>query len=149
MLEWQSSLAANLSQWTGTLNEGELIIAWVNIGALVEGQVKLFLSVYYKDYLANIDRAINEKDGEIVDPDGIALEKLRVFFKNTIWSDGEAWDSWILLVQQRRNAIHAFKARPIGTSEELHESLRTLRAYVLEMNSRLPYPDQIYVPSER
>jgi hypothetical protein len=76
--------------------------------------------------LANIDAVIKDKNGEIVDPDGIALEKLRVFFKKNIWSDGEAWDSWILLVQQRRNAIYAFKARPIGTSEELHESLRTL-----------------------
>ncbi|MGH8179066.1 MAG: hypothetical protein ACREV5_22630, partial [Steroidobacter sp.] len=120
-------MAASLSKWTGELNEGELILAWANIGALVEGQLKLFLSVYYKDYLANIHTVIKDKDGQVVDPDGVALEKLRVFFNKNIWPAGETWDSWILLVQRRRNAIHAFKAKPIGTSAELHESLRTLR----------------------
>ncbi len=149
MLEWQSSLAGSLSKWTGEMNDGELILAWVNVGALVEGQLKLFLSVHYKDYLGNIEAAFKDKNGAVVDPDGVTLDKLRVFFKKNIWSSTDTWDAWILLVQQRRNAVHAFKAKDIGTPDELHATLRTLRTFVLEMNRRLPYPDEVYEPRER
>lgn len=37
MLEWQSSLAEQLSAWRGCLSDGQLILAWANVGALVEG----------------------------------------------------------------------------------------------------------------
>lgn len=147
MLEWQASLADNLAKWTGDLNEGELILAWANLGALVEGQLKLFLSVYYMDYLSDA-AAIKDKHGTLVDPDGVTLEPLRVFFKKKIWKSTQSWDQWIGLVQQRRNAIHAFKAKTIGTSEEFHNALRTFRAFVQDINARLPYPDDCYVPQE-
>lgn len=149
MLEWQVSLASSLSKWTGPLDDGELILAWANVGAIVEGQLKLFLSVYYNDYLSNSEAAIKTKGGNVLDPDGVTLEPLRVFFKNNIWSSAEDWDEWILLVQTRRNAIHAFKSKTIGTTEELHAALRKLRLFVHVINNRLPYPDQVCIPQER
>lgn len=145
MLEWQSSLALTLGKWTGPLSDGELILAWANIGALLEGQLKLFLSAYYNDYLADAESI--KKKGIVQDPDGVTLEPLRIFFNKRIWSPEQAWNAWILQIQQRRNAIHAFKAKDIGTSEELHAALRTLLLFIREMNSMLPYPD-MYEPSE-
>lgn len=147
MLEWQSSLAEELSAWSGRLSDGQLILAWVNLGALVEGQMKLFLSVHYKDYLSDA-YAIKKKNGAIEDPDGVTLEPLILFFRKKIWSEEEDWEPWIRMVQQRRNAIHAFKARDIGTTEELHMALETLLEFVRSINERLPYPDQYYVPRE-
>ena len=44
MLEWQGSLAEQLSVWCGTLTDGQLILAWANLGALVEGQMKLLFT---------------------------------------------------------------------------------------------------------
>jgi len=149
MLEWQSSLADNLSKWIGPLSDGELILAWANIGALVEGQLKLFLSVYYKDYIDNDQETIKGKGGTTLDPDGVMLEQLRVFFRKNIWYPEEDWDAWILLVQQRRNAIHAFKAKTIGTSDEVHGALKKLLVFVRRINAQLPYPDDMYVPTER
>lgn len=150
MLEWQGSLAKSLDKWTGPLDDGELILAWSNVGAIVEGQLKLFLSVYYNDYLGGGGRVIKTTKGSIRGPDEMTLEPLRVFFKKNIWSVGvgEDWDAWIELVQFRRNAIHAFKSRTIGTPAELHASLRKLRKFVHFINDRLPYPDQVSVPQE-
>ncbi|UST92750.1 hypothetical protein [Pseudomonas siliginis] len=145
MLEWQSSLARSLSKWTGPLSDGELILAWANIGALVEGQLKLFLSAYYNDYVADAESI--KRNGIVQDPDGVSLEPLRVFFSKRIWSPEQTWDAWILQIQQRRNAIHAFKAKDIGTSDELHAALRTLLLFIRDMNSMLPYPE-MYEPSE-
>jgi hypothetical protein len=47
MLDWQSSLAESLETWLGREPDGALILAWVNLGSLVEGLLKLFLCVYY------------------------------------------------------------------------------------------------------
>lgn len=142
MLEWQSSLADCLQIWKRELSNGELILAWANIGSLVEGQLKLFLSVFYEDYAADVD-AIKSKQGDLMDPDGFSLDPLRVFFKKRIWGPTESWDDWILLIQQRRNAIHAYKLRDIGSTKELHLNLRRLLEFVRMINTRLPYPDEI------
>ncbi|MDO8812473.1 MAG: hypothetical protein Q7J38_10675 [Gallionella sp.] len=147
MLEWQSSLADCLQMWNRPLTDGELILAWANVGSLVEGQLKLFLSVYYNDYTADVD-AIKNKHGDLADPDAVNFERLRVFFKKKIWRPSEPWDEWIELIQHRRNAIHAYKFKAIGTAEELHSSLRHLLEFVRMMNNRLPYPDGIYAPRE-
>lgn len=146
MLEWQSSLAEQLAAWRGTLTEGQLILAWANIGALVEGQMKLLLSVYYQDYLS--DAYAIKKNGHTEAPDGVTLEPLILFFKRKIWSPEENWEPWVRMVQQRRNAIHAFKAKTIGTTDEFHTALGTLLEFVRFINGRLPYPDGYYAPRE-
>ena len=58
------------------------------------------------------------------------------------------WDNWICTIQQRRNAIHAFKYKDIGTKSELDEAIRQLLLFVKTINNRLPYPDEVYVPRE-
>lgn len=146
MLDWQASLAESLKLWNRPLSDGELILAWANVGALVEGQLKLFLSVHYNDYLNDGD-AIKKK-GSILDPDVIRLEDLRIFFSKKIWKPSEPWSDWVLFVQQRRNAIHAFKYKDIGTSAEFRDSLADLLRFIRSINNRLPYPDAIYVPRE-
>lgn len=67
MLEWQVSLSDCLEKWAGDLTQGERILAWANIGALVEGQLKLFLAVYYLDYIKDVDAIVDRKTGSIVD----------------------------------------------------------------------------------
>jgi hypothetical protein len=147
MLEWQSSLAASLCKWLDSNTDGDLILAWANLGALVEGQLKLFLSVYYNTYLIDA-HAIKDRKGKIKCPDESSLEYLRQFFKKRIWTIENNWNSYIEHIQERRNAIHAFKTRNIGTFCEWKEDVRTHLAFIRYMNSRLPYPDMEYEPRE-
>ncbi len=147
MLEWQASLAESLPRWLESSSEGDLILAWANIGALVEGQLKLFLSVWYHDYSTDAE-AIKDQCGRAKDPDGCGLEPLRQFFVKRIWIDGPNWNPYVGLIQQRRNAIHAFRARDIGTFSEWREELRRHLSFVRDINSRLPYPDSVFVPTE-
>jgi hypothetical protein len=148
-LEWQVSLSKSLKLWQGRLDpdakEGYLILAWVNLGALVEGTLKLFLSVYYEDYKKDIH--IIKKKSNVVDPDTFELEKLRLFFRDGIWLSGQMhWDDWIPTIQQRRNAIHAFKNRQIGTFDEFFGELEQYLTFLQEIKSQLPYPDEGYIP---
>jgi hypothetical protein len=142
MLDWQSSLACALKIWLARESDGELILAWVNLGSLVEGLLKLFLCVYYKDY-ARDDPALMRK-GQLQDPDGQELESLRIFFNKKVWTKREKsyWDPWILKIQQHRNAVHAYKKRNIGSFKEWHAALRVHLKLIRTLDSRLPYPEQ-------
>jgi hypothetical protein len=142
MLDWQSSLAVSLSRWLDATSDGDLILAWANLGALVEGQLKLFLCAYYLNYKSDVDAMY--KGGKLLDPDGCMLEQLRRFFEKRIWNTGTDWNPYVSMVQDRRNAIHAYRARNIGTFEEWREALRVHLSFVRDTGGGLPYPDEYF-----
>jgi hypothetical protein len=140
MLEWQTSLALSLKRWIRADSQGDLILAWANLGALVEGQLKLFLCVYYDDYARDVNAI--RKRGKLADPDGCELEPLRLFFVERIWDAGSGWNPYVHLVQQRRNAIHAYRRRDIGTFAEWKKTLPLHLSFVRDVGGGLPYPDE-------
>jgi hypothetical protein len=156
-LDWQASLSASLRLWirepADTLTPAELILGWANLGSLIEGTIKTLLSVWYETYKGDI---ANLKKANVYDhnkqtahsPDGLALEKLRIYCKaqGLLGADG---DALVELIQRRRNAIHAFKDRPIGDGLEFQGAVRGYLTLLRNVNGRLPYPDDIYTPRER
>lgn len=147
-LDWQVSLSRSLNRWISEPiaidDYGSLILAWVNLGSLVEGTLKLFLSVWYKQYQVDIEAIKNRE--KLVEPDVLKLESLRQFFKKRIW-DNE-WDDWVYNVQQKRNAIHAYKHRDLGNYNDLLRCIRKYLELLRFINGRLPYPDFVYAPNE-
>lgn len=140
MLRWQASLARTLFRWIDATSEGDLILAWANLGALVEGQLKLFLCVYYDDYTSYVEGIRNR--GQLIDPDICMLQGLRQFFVKHIWDVGTNWNPYVEMIQQRRNAIHAFQQRDIGTFQDWTEALRLHLSFVRYTGGGLPYPDE-------
>lgn len=140
-LDLQVSLSLCLKIWLieplPDDKNGRLILAWANLGSLVEGTMKLFLSVFYEGYKSDVE-AIKNK-GKLIDPDGLQLESMRQFFRKRIW--GEDWDEWIRHIQNKRNAIHAYKSRDIGTFEDFFADVRRYLKFLRYINDRLPYPD--------
>jgi hypothetical protein len=147
-LDWQVSLSACLKLWldksSSTDEAGRLILGWANLGSLIEGSLKLFLSVWYEHYRNDVEAIIRK--GRLQEPDGLQLEPLRQFFRKRIWDD--KWDQWVEHVQHRRNAIHAYKDRDIGTHEVFTADMRTYLQLLRYINFRLPYPEDMYVPRE-
>jgi len=156
-LDWQASLSGSLHLWirepANALSPAELILAWANLGSLIEGTIKTLLSVWYETYKSDID---NLKKANAYDkakktahaPDGLTLEKLRNYCKAQKLL-GHSGDKLVELVQQRRNAIHAFKDRPIGDGVEFQGAVRSYLDLLRAVNARLPYPDEMYEPRER
>ena len=155
-LDWQVSLSGSLRLWmrdpAEALSSAELILAWANIGSLIEGTIKLFLSVYYETFKADIDNlkkvnAYDKKKQEPLSPDGLTLEPLRQYCAlREILNKEEL--ALVQLVQQRRNAIHAFKDRPIGDEAEFEQAVRDYLQMLRNVIARLPYPGEEYVPVE-
>ena len=155
-LDWQVSLSGSLRLWIRDpgeeLTTAELILAWANLGSLIEGTIKLFLSVYYETYKADIDNlkkvnAYNKKKQKPLPPDGLTLEPLRQYCTlRAILGDDDL--ALVQVVQQRRNAIHAFKDRPIGNEAEFEQVVRNYLQMLRNVIALLPYPGDEYVPVE-
>jgi len=148
-LDWQVSLSNCLRIWVEEPSledgDGRLILGWANLGSLVEGTMKLFLSVWYATYKGDEDYVVMRR-GELQDPGRLQLDPMRQYFKKKIWDN--TWDKWVQRVQQRRNAIHAYKDRDIGTHSDLLAGIRKYLEFLRYINIRLPYPDEVYVPRE-
>lgn len=141
-LEWQSSLANSLVRWIDAESDGDLILAWANLGALVEGQLKLFLCVYYDDYQADVNAI--QKKGQLVDPDRCTLEQIRHFFVKRIWNAERNWNPYVQMVQSRRNTIHAYQPRELGTFSDWRDALALHLTFVRDTGGGLPYPDEYF-----
>lgn len=134
------------------LTPAELILAWANLGSLIESTIKLLLSAYHHDYVADIDNlkkanAFSKKKQAPLLPEGLRLEQLRSYCANRdLLTDDDM--ALVERVQQRRNAIHAFKDRPIGNGTEFQQSVRCYLQLLRDIIARLPYPGQEYVPVE-
>ncbi|WP_027182925.1 hypothetical protein [Desulfovibrio inopinatus] len=140
-LDRQVSLSKALHIWLEreSLSEGELILAWANLGALVEGTLKLFFSVYLNDYLQS-GRIETDKNGFPKLPDIVSLEYLKVLMdKETRFE--KHWSNFVGDVQKYRNAIHAYKDRELGDQGAFYSFVQKYYSFIKEVHSRLPYPD--------
>jgi hypothetical protein len=155
-LDRQVSLSRCLHFWYGSINieneDGALILAWANLGSLVEGTLQLFLSVYLLDYKNDVSSYIDNplpenkwlrefvsKKNEIILPPVLTLEKLKIFLvkKKILSSD---YHKLIEEIQLYRNSIHAYKQREIGDSKKFNQSVFDYLELIKEIDYSIPYP---------
>lgn len=131
------------------LSDGQLILAWTNLGSLIEGTLKLFLSVYSDDYKASVHACKERKGtkkGQIAEPGTLTIQPLRDFCNKTEqWGKHGTpdWDPFLESVQYRRNAIHGFNSRDVGDIQQLVDAIRNYLEFAHDIAGRLPYPDEI------
>ncbi|MBY5720588.1 hypothetical protein HFO33_29030 [Rhizobium leguminosarum] len=151
-LDWTPSLARSLHRWAEppALADGDLILAWANLGSILESSLRLFLGVYITDYQNSREdlEAINAieqrgaNQGQPYPPSSIQFEKIRQLLgRREIFPADDL--AFIGLVQARRNAIHAFNNREIGNASEFRSAAATYRGFIAELATRLPYPDDV------
>lgn len=149
-LDWLTSLSNSLYKWENEpiseSMEGDLILAWANLGTLVEGSMKFFLSVFYEDYKKDINRITKRK--REIDPDSAMFNELRLFFYNSVWEDNEKEikNNWLNEIQQYRNAIHAYKDRDIKDFSYFRIQVNNYLFFLIDLLSRVPYSDCQYRP---
>ncbi|MEA4948243.1 MAG: hypothetical protein VB068_01125 [Petrimonas sp.] len=138
MLEWQSELTKTLKIWIDkglSMTNGELILARANLGAVVESWLKLFCSVYYDDYC----KIPITKSGKMVEPEKASFDMLKNFSSGKLWNNTNSSEyAWVESVQHKRNAIHSFIYRNIGTPQEFLEDVDHLYDFVDNVISHFP-----------
>ena len=142
-LDRQYALSICLDEWTRDRyshhSDGRLILAWVNLGSLVEGTLKWFLNVYDDNYSSDPVK----KDKQAIEAGELMLGITRDYFKKHVWVDSERdhWDEWISKVQKRRNSIHAYSDHDIASFSEFDLDVEKYLELLEELNGRTPYPD--------
>jgi hypothetical protein len=97
-LDWQVELSKTLIMWDfEDYQQGQLILAWTNLGALIAGTLKLFLSVYHLDYIE--DAQSPRVKGKLAEADTLTLERLKNFCK----VKGFFYDDSILFILLQRH----------------------------------------------
>lgn len=144
-LDRQVSLSHTLRLWLAEPDahdaEGRLILAWTNLGTLVEGTMKWFLCVFEHNYAP--DRVVTQQGREL-EPDELWFLRLCYFFRDHVWMSEEAdrWFSWCDKVRRRRNAVHAYEDRDLGTWEEFYRDIERYRDFVQDLEERVPDPPE-------
>ena len=141
MLNWMNDLTDSLDIWIAKsldMTDGELILAWTNLGALVECWLRFFYCAYYEDYMKSPKLG---KKGKPLEPD----DKAMTFDYLIQYSKGILWDSlqdplylWVYQIQHYRNAIHAFSYREIGHPSDFILNIAQYSLFVDEVIDRLP-----------
>lgn len=139
MLDWQSELTKALNIWIEKglqMTDGELILARANLGAVVESWLRFFYCVYYDDYSKNP----LTKRGKILEPEkDMRFEDLKNFSTGILWNDTKSKD-YIRIddIQHKRNAIHSFTYKDIGTPLDFLLDVGFLCEFVDKLLNHLP-----------
>lgn len=138
------SLSHSLRLWTQPCadedNEGRLILAWANLGILVEGTLTWFVCVYANAYA---NSPMRTRDGRTIEPNRLRFNELTDLYRQHVWTDRQKmeWDDWLMTVRKRRNAVHAFNHREIGTWDDWAKAVIRYHDLIDELDSQVPYPD--------
>jgi hypothetical protein len=140
-LDWLASFSRTLKLRVYEVNENPnepavLILAWAHLRTLVEGHLKLFLTVFLADYLTDIHAPVH--NGQPIEPQLLKFENIRQFLiKRGLLINHHGF---IAAIQQRGNAIHAFADKSIGTASEYLEYVALYREFLTDVVTALPNP---------
>ena len=146
MLDWQSELTKTLKIWIDKgldMTVGELILARANLGAVVESWLRFFYCVFYDDY---INQPMKNKKGQILEPEkDMRFEDLKKISTGILWDDEKSKDYlWVDSIQKKRNAIHSFTYKDIGTPLDFLLDVDYLCEFVDMILNHLP-PVEDYI----
>ena len=118
--------------------QGRRILAWANFSALVEGALRWFATERAEDYFASptAPKAPRSADSDVLDE--VAFQRLRVKRVKRGWMPIDRYEEWIQLVQHRRNAIYAFRSRPLGTLSAFRAHVSLHAGLATELERRGP-----------
>ena len=138
MLNWMRDLTNTLRLWSDKgsfMTDGELILARANLGAVVESWLKFFYCVYNEDYQKS---PILNKEMDVIEPENLSFERLKQYSKDILYNKNDSIEIWLDSVQKKRNAIHSFNNRNIGTANDFYDDLETLYDFINQIEIRLP-----------
>lgn len=142
LMQRQVALAQSLAKWPHQLNnetnDGDLILAWVNLAAILEGALKVYFCVYYMDWIN--DPKVPKEKGVTRNPSNTFFEKLIIFSEQkSLFQKTDI--SLFRLIRDQRNIIHPLKdGIVLGILDYQHALIRVVSTCA-DIESRLPYPE--------
>ena len=84
-------------------------------------------------------RIILIRKNKTIEPESLTFEQLKNYSVGILW-DNDSCDgfNWVKSVQKKRNAIHSFSYRDIGSSSDFLNDVDALADFVQSVVDRLP-----------
>ncbi len=117
------------------LTDGELLLAWTQLGSIAEWYLKFFLCISTADYLKNPKYWPNKID--IINPHELKFEYAKQVFRAEGILDKELINT-IEVIQYNRNAIHLTSSREVAGEDEYRSAIHGFIKIVKEIYIRLP-----------
>jgi len=145
LMDRQLEMARALKKWPKRLldedSQGDLVLAWTNLGSVIEGALKVYMCVFYVDWLNDEDTPVRRSDKKT--PDGGKLgamfeEIIQFVAKKGLFKEEEI--EFIRLVQQQRNLIHPLKMGTVKDRKSFEEAVFHTAALHNDIELRLPDP---------
>lgn len=137
----QASIAKSLRRWPNRLrncsDEGELALAWVNLGTIAEGALKVYYGVFYTHWMD--DDHVPQKNGKTLLPSDTFFDKMIIFSEKRALFDADTI-AFLRRLRDQRNLIHPLKKGEIKGFDEFLDSLRITASFLENIENRLPYP---------
>ncbi len=139
-----ASLSHSLRLWTDSCaeedREGRLILAWANLGILVESMMTWFLCVFERDYAK---QPMKTRTGFDLRPNRLRFEEICRFFSEHVWIDSQRakWGDWLAKVRNFRNAVHAFNHKDIGNWNDWQDAVVRYHEFISELDGLVPCSD--------
>lgn len=123
--------------------EARQILGYATLRSLCEGVLKLFFAVWLEDYRRDAD-SVKDSKGNRISPENVSFDRLIALYSK---KGDSQYETFLRRIQQRGNSIHYFTDRLIGTQDELIADIDQFLEFLLAVDSRLPYPDDVYDPA--
>ena len=82
---------------------------------------------------------MTDRYNNMIEPENASFDNLKIFSTGKLWKDSHSKEyAWVESVQHKRNAIHAFKYKDIGTNQEFLDDIDYLYEFVQNIISHLP-----------
>ena len=140
------SLSGTLRYWAKwPMTEGELVLAWVNLGVLLEGTLKGFLTIYQHDFVRDVDRHLSvnalhkkgSKAGFLKHPGELKPEDLINYFSaQELLTKDEIKAA--RKIRDNRNVVHVLLDKHLGEQAEFVKSVEEYRSIQLKLYHQLP-----------
>jgi hypothetical protein len=150
-LDRMVSLAHCLRRWlkrpTSEEEHGFLVLAWANLGSLIEGYLTFFLALHYTSYLNDPVKDARQKS---VRPEDLRFAQLTGYFRKVVWTERQAKRFHAMTERARgsRNAIHPFVKCEKGSVRDFTRALRQYWHLLEDMSGQHPeappVPDAYY-----
>ncbi len=141
-------LTKTLRLWTDKekLNEGEIVLAYANLGSLVESWLKLFLVIYVRNYdictlcILREEAFDSNYKYRVKSPDKLKFIDLNKIARRTFLNKNEELQEFTENVRIKRNAIHSFRVSEynLGEIKDFNDNIYLFHGFLEEINNHFP-----------
>lgn len=140
MLDRLTELTDALEIWINKglrMTTGELLLAYVNLGSIVESWLRHFYTAYNNDYKSNPIKSKNKTTKNSWKE--ASFDDLQKYSIGILWKNkNDRLYQWVDSIRDKRNAVHSYLRKELGTPQNFINDIDYLKDFIKLIVEHLP-----------